>query len=201
MTLDCELSLSGHVGRVSRSCFYQLRQLRQIRRTLNDNAARMLVNAFVISRIDYCNAIHLGTTSTQIGRIQRILNSSARLLLRLPKFAHISLATRNTLHWLPVSQRVRFKTILLVWNSLSGKAPSYLRDLCIPLSSIQGRRQLRSSNQTLLHVPRCRTTTLQKRGFAVAGPSTWNALPSGLRSMVGTSTDADFKRCLKTHLF
>ena len=36
------------------------------------------------------------------------------------------------LHWLPVSQRVIFKTALLVCKCVHGVAPTYLSDLCIP---------------------------------------------------------------------
>ena len=35
------------------------------------------------------------------------------------------------LHWLPVSQRVVFKTVLMVWKCLQSVAPVYLGDLCI----------------------------------------------------------------------
>ena len=58
--LDSELSLSDQVGRLSQSCFYQLRQLCQIRRTLTDKAAMTLVNAFIVSLVDYCNAVYSG---------------------------------------------------------------------------------------------------------------------------------------------
>jgi hypothetical protein len=200
ITLDCELSFSSHVGRLSQSCFYQLRQIRQIRRTLGDDATKTLINAFVVSRIDYCNAIYNGSTAIQTSRIQRILNASARIILRTPKFSHISVLLKNELHWLPVTRRVQFKTLLLVHNSLFGRAPAYLRELCIPLDSIQDRRQLRSSNQSLLVVPRCHSAAFQKRGFAVAGPSAWNSLPLTFRSGSDTSHEI-FKKELKTYLF
>ena len=52
--LDQELTFTQHVNPVSRSCFYQLRQLRVISRTLTPSAAATLVPAFVASRLDYC---------------------------------------------------------------------------------------------------------------------------------------------------
>src|SRR5688572_32821626 len=47
--LDQELTFTQHVNSVSRSCFYQLRQLRVISRTLTPSAAATLVHAFVRS--------------------------------------------------------------------------------------------------------------------------------------------------------
>ena len=113
VALDQELTMSVHVGNICRSGFYQLRQLRHIRRNLTFKTAATLVHAFVISRIDYCNAVLSGITR-QLDRVQKLLNTAARLLLRIPKFGYISAAIRDTLHWLPVSHRVLFKICTFV---------------------------------------------------------------------------------------
>src|SRR6218665_3582357 len=52
VTLDQELTLSRHVGSVCRSCFYYLRQIRSVRRSLTFKAARTLMHAFICSRVD-----------------------------------------------------------------------------------------------------------------------------------------------------
>ena len=51
-----DLSLDKHVSSVSEICFYHLRQLTRIRRSLDADSASTLVHAFVTSRVDYCNA-------------------------------------------------------------------------------------------------------------------------------------------------
>jgi len=38
--------------------------------------------------------------------------------------------SKGQLHWLPVQQRVLFKIVVLVYQSLNGQAPSYLVDDC-----------------------------------------------------------------------
>jgi len=50
-----DLALDKHTSAVSTKCFYQLRQLRRVRRSLDTDSAKILVHAFVISRIYYCN--------------------------------------------------------------------------------------------------------------------------------------------------
>ena len=52
-----DLSRDKHVTAVSAECFFQLRQLRRIRRSLDDDAAATLVQAFVASRVDYCGSL------------------------------------------------------------------------------------------------------------------------------------------------
>jgi len=45
------------------SCFYQLRQLRSVRRSLTLDARRTLAAAFISSRVDYWNAVFYGVSS------------------------------------------------------------------------------------------------------------------------------------------
>jgi len=86
----------------------------------------------------------------------------------------------------------------LLLKCVHDKAPRYLADLCIPVTSVEGRRQLRSATTGSLLLPRVRTNTGQL-SFAVFGPATWNSLPPSLRALeLSLST---FKRLLKTHLF
>ena len=56
VTLDGELTISTHVGNITYSGFYHLRQLRLIRRHLTDATATTLVHAFLSDqdRLGYC---------------------------------------------------------------------------------------------------------------------------------------------------
>ena len=58
--LSSDLSLDKHVNVVSAKCFFQLRQLRRIRRSLDDDSVAKLVHAFVASRVDYCGSLLIG---------------------------------------------------------------------------------------------------------------------------------------------
>src|SRR6218665_3159594 len=61
----------------------------------------------------------------------------------------------DVLHWLPLQQRISYRIISLIWRSLLGLAPAYLRDLSHTTMGIPGRRSLRSTEQGLLLVPFC----------------------------------------------
>src|SRR6218665_667148 len=89
---------------------------------------------------------------------------------------------------------------MLMRNCLAGQAPDYLRELCVPVSSLPGRRSLRSAEHGDLVVPRVKLATAQRRSFAV-GPSFWNALPSRLRSELLALSLPLFRSRLKTILF
>ena len=54
---DSDFSSSKHVQNVCKSCFIQLRDFRNIRQFLSHDAAVLVANAFVSSRLDYCNSL------------------------------------------------------------------------------------------------------------------------------------------------
>ena len=78
--LDNELTMLSHANSVVRGCFYHLRQLRSIRSSLTDSAAKTIVHALISSRIDYCNSVLFGVSEAVCQRLQSVLNSSARLI-------------------------------------------------------------------------------------------------------------------------
>ena len=77
---DEELKMTEHVSHVLKVGYFQLRQLRMIRKYLTPMALKILVHASVISRIDYANALLYGIAETQLNRLQRLQNCAARLV-------------------------------------------------------------------------------------------------------------------------
>ena len=80
--IDSKLSLSAHVAALCRTGFYHLglRQLRPMLRSLTHEAARTLIQAFISSRLDYCNSLLYGVSDNLIRRVQSIQYAAARLL-------------------------------------------------------------------------------------------------------------------------
>ena len=68
-------------------------------------------------------------------------------------------ASTIQLHWLDVPNRVIFKLAVTVHQCLNGRAPPYLSEHCIPVSSSDTRRHLRSTNRHLLAVYRVSGST------------------------------------------
>ncbi len=54
--LDDQLTFKEHIAKSARSCRFALHNIRKIRPFLTEHAAQLLVQALVISRLDYCNA-------------------------------------------------------------------------------------------------------------------------------------------------
>jgi len=150
--------------------------------------------------MDYCNTVLAGAPRTVTDKLQRVLNSAARVISGTRKFIRgLGQILHDQLHWLDVPDRVLFKLAVTVHQCLNGGAPPYLSEHCIPVCSADTRRHLRSANRHLLVVPRFRLNTYGCRAFSVAGPMAWNSLPDFIWDPM-ISTDC-FRRLLKTYLF
>ena len=180
-------------------CYYNIRQLRSVRRCLTFETAHALVRALVHSRLDYCSGVLAGLPQHHLCRLQSLLRVAARLVLRLPSRAPVTQLMHDRLHWLPFPQRIDFKLCCTVYKCLHGLAPSYLTQLCIPVASVPTRSHLRSAAKGDLVVPPTGTKTFGRRGFSYSGPCAWNRLPTHIK--IGQPSLETFKKHLKTFLF
>ena len=185
-----------HVSRTARTCFYHLRRLRSVRRQLGRDVTARLVSAFVLSRLDYCNAVLAELPATTLAPLQRVLHAAARLILELRPRDHVTPALRD-LHWLPLKQRIDYKLCLLVHKASTGQAPAYLSDLLSAAAADPSKTALRSS-ESGDYIPRRTYRKLGDRAFSVSAPRAWNRLPTDLKFIRSTTT---FKHQLKTFLF
>ena len=73
---------------------------------------------------EYGSALLYSLPNNQISRLQRLQNTAARIVILSRKSCSITSILKQ-LHWLPISQRIIFKLMLIVHTTLNGKAPHY----------------------------------------------------------------------------
>ena len=170
--------------------------LGKIRKYLDNNSTERLVHAFITSRLDCCNSLLIGLPDNDLQKLQKLQNASARLVTCTKRREHITPILEH-LHWLPVSHRIKYKVLLLVFKTLNDHSPAYLDEL---ICRYMPNRTLRSSSHNSLRFPsqRPQTQFYGHRAFAVCAPALWNALPLEIRN---AATTEQFKCCLKTFLF
>ena len=97
------------------------------------------------------------------------------------RFDPITHFIKRELLWLPAIERVKFKICTMVFKAVYNHSTSYISELNISSSTIVRRRDLRSSSQQVLLMPRHRTH-FSEWAFAVAGPTMWNLLHEEVRN-------------------
>ena len=122
--IDSGMSFTDHVTRLTRTCFFHIRQLRSIRRSLTVDSSHALVRALILTRLDYCNGLLGGAPKCLLSPLSRVLRAAARLILLLPRTSSVENEIRTVLHLLDVPARVTFKLCLLAHRCLHGSAPA-----------------------------------------------------------------------------
>ncbi len=145
---DDQLTFKDHIAKTALSCRFAL-HIRKIRPFLTEHAAQLLVQALVISRLDYCNALLAGLPSNTIKPLQMIQNAAAWLVFNKPKRAHVT-PLFISLHWLLFAARIKFKTLMLAYRTTTFSAPAYFHSL---LRIYIPSRSLRSTSKRRLVVP------------------------------------------------
>ena len=75
-----------------------------IRHLIDRDTATTLACLIVASRLDYCNSVLNGVTYANIAKLQRVQNSLARAVCKLPCGAPVT-GMLLDLHWLPLKHQ------------------------------------------------------------------------------------------------
>ena len=154
-----------------------------------------VANAFVSSRLDYCNSLFRSLSKFNLHKLQSIQNSAARIVTNSSKYTRITQVLRK-LHWPPVQFHSEFK--LATW--------------CTSLFILASRNILlhiypRTTILTILDAVRVLPISLmfhsftihkftKQFGFSFAfdAPTVWNSLPEDIHA---SPTIASFGTKLK----
>ena len=149
-----------------------------------------LASSCILSRLHYCNSLLAGYPQTLIKPLQQVQNSAAKLILKSRRTEHCKPLLKQ-LHWLPIEQRIKYKTSCLCYQIITGTAPQYLAELVhIYVPS----RSLRSSSDDRTFKGKQHVG----RASCFSAAQTWNSLPFIVRHSPSLPA---FKTNLKTHLF
>ena len=196
VVFDSSLNFRKHISQTCSACFYHIRDLRRIRKSLSLDLAKQIAVALVSSKLDYCNSLFHNMLEKDIARLQRVQNCIARVITKAPRFSH-SVPILKRLHWLPVKFRIHFKICAITFRTLKDNQPAYLAALLVRLKCS---KYLRFTTSNTFVVPRIKTKT-RSRAFSISGPALWDALPVPVRRPNHAETILTFRKLLKSHLF
>ena len=180
------VSYTGELPALSLLLIFQLGYLGVLKKILQ---SRESVLQWAKSKEQLLN----GITNKNMIRLQSLQNKAARLVYMTPK--HISTSPLIAkLHWLRIPQRIQYKILTIVFNSIHKEAPQYINEL---LHTYESTYHLRSSKRTSLVIPKTHKRA-GDRSFSYIAPKLWNSLPPSLANKPSNSL---FKKHLKSHLF
>lgn len=84
------LSMLPHVTAVCKSSFFHLRNICKICKFLPYDTCKIIIHAFITSRIDYCNSLLYGQPKCILQCLQSVLNSASRLIHLSSRYEHVT---------------------------------------------------------------------------------------------------------------
>ena len=134
-----------------KTAMFNLFRIKQIRHLLTEEACHTLVRGLVLSHLDYCNAVYACLPNVDLDKLQRVQNMAAKLVKGATKYDSASRCCKD-LHWLPIRERIKYKVLCLVFISVTGNGPSYLKILKHLLQSQEKDCALMNIKDYLFHL-------------------------------------------------
>ena len=78
VVFDSDFNFRQHISQICKSCLYQIRDLRRIRRHISISTAKTISMALISSRLDYCNSLLNHIAKRDLTKFQRVKNCLAK---------------------------------------------------------------------------------------------------------------------------
>ena len=188
--LDKTLSMKATISDRVKSCYFNLKKISRIRSFLSVRHKLFLINAFILSKLDYCNIALACVPTIHLKPLEKVLNAAMRFVYSLKPRMNTSSYLQKS-HILPVAYRIKFKTCTTAFKVVHQQCPSYMRD--IVKFREPSERNLRSNMDTYVLAHSNYTNSIEYTMIM-----NWNSLPYHIRS---STTLNIFKKKLKTFYF
>ena len=196
VNVDDNLRLSSFIAKKCQICSFHIRNLRNIKDSLNRATRILLVTNLILSTLDYCNILLLPTTDKDIRPLKIVLNRAIRFICNLKFRTHIS-PFYQQLHILPIRFRIKFKACLMAFKVFNKISPNYITE---QFEAFKTREYMKS--RTGIGRDDC-MFSMEKEDFRNKNlisliKKEWYDLPFSLRKCDSLTS---FKSKLKTHFY
>ena len=131
-----------------------------------------MFNSLVLPHFNYCSNVWNSFSNDHINKLDKLQKRAACVITR-SNYETRSAQIFQTLHWKLIKDILDKRDLIMIFKTLQGLAPNYLRQLLN--TSNNNSYQLRSNNRNL-SLPKPKTNFC-KKSFSHTGAVMWNDLP------------------------
>ena len=165
--LDSKKSTKKHVIKICQTAYFELKRISSIRRFLAEDTNKTCY-LYILSWLDYCNCLLMGTPNSVIQPLQKIQN-----LLQ-------DLFSWKICTGFPFQNTLSIKLLgnCMCFSAINGSGLAYLSEL---LHAYTPSRSLRSSSDLhMFEIQQYKCKTHGFHTFSCFGPHIWNSVPQDL---------------------
>ncbi len=179
VTIDHNLSWEPHIRNVVATINRKLALLRRIKRYMPLATRKQFYNTHILPHMDYCSIVW--GSSPHVKNLLLAQKRAARVILNIKDIYHPSKDMFKQLNWMTVQDRINFRKVSMVYKSLNGLAPTYMRQM-FKLVSESHTRSTRASAQNDLYIQPGKHKDVYLKSFVYSAAQLWNATNPCIRS-------------------
>ena len=192
--IDENLTWNIHIEHISKKIASCIGILKKSRPFVPFETLLCIYNTLVQPNFDYCSVVWGNCNKSLSIKLQKLQNLAARILTSSSYDAGADdLFAR--LGWQKLNLQRKLKTVTMVYKSLNGLAPDYLKSMFTNRSTISTYSLRNCEGKLAVPLPR---TNFLKNSFSYSGALLWNSLPINLRQ---AQSLASFKSGCRGFLF
>ena len=123
--VDDKMSWNNQIDQMVKKMGRGMGAIKHCRKHMPKFLTKQLVQALVLSQLDYCSMIWSNTTESNLNRLQVAQNKAARLVLQCPYRTRVS-TMNNELVWLSVKSRLHCLLLCFIRNIITTKNPEII---------------------------------------------------------------------------
>jgi len=129
--IDDKLNWTTQINNVSKKCNCMLSTLFPVRDIVSSHSRQILINAYVLSVLNYASIIWLKPSKSNYVNVKKILNRSARFIFRRRFNESVSEEINDKLKWLTPKYKYQFEVLKFAFSIINNCAPDYFNNYLI----------------------------------------------------------------------
>ena len=171
--INNNLSWDEHIHYTEKIINRKLALLNKIKSYLPLAARKLFYNTHILPHMDYASIVW--GRSSFISRLLLLQKRAARSILNITDIHYPSERMFKELKWMPIQDRIDYRTVTMVYRSLNHLAPSYMTEM-FQTTGQTNTRQTRSVTRNDLALPSGKHKNIFINSFAYSGAKLWNKL-------------------------
>ena len=195
MIFDSRVYFKHHIKSLCSHLNWTLSYLSRVKNTLDQNSRILLINALILSHLNYCSSIWGNCSEKLQYDVQKCINFAAKVASngKYLKRDHVTSLLRD-LKWIDFNSILRLNEASFMYKNLYVSADSNVKKINFDLRNKVPERITRNGSD--VHIDYHRIAVGQKT-VSVSGAKLWNSIPMNIRN---SNTIVTFKINMYQHL-
>ena len=181
LNYDEVLSWRKHINIIFGKAIANFKNVSRFKKFLNEESKKILSESLILSHFSFGDIVYLNVDVYLQRRIQKVQNLCLKFIFNIKKGdTWNSSELRKKINWLNMRDRRILNGLSLLYKTLEGKSPDYLKDMFTLVSEISERNTRTFHGNIWL--PNEHHSAIHLKSFKLYIPKIWNELPENIKN-------------------